>query len=287
MPLRYGVTVFPTDVSMGVVDLARAVEERGLHSLWLPEHTHIPTSRRTPWPVDPATPLPEKYLRALDPLVALGACAIATTHLRLGTGILLVAQRDPIVTAKAIASLDHVSGGRAAIGIGFGWNVDEMEDHGVDYTTRRDKGREHLLAMRRLWEDDEAEFHGDHVDFAPTWSWPKPTQRPLPVLVGGAAGPKLFRHIAEYAQGWIPIGGAGLRDSLPRLHDAVADAGRDPAELEIVPMAVIPDAGKLDHYESLGVTELVFDLPSAPAAELLPVLDRYAELVRERARTSR
>jgi len=287
MPTRYGVTMFPTDVSIGVVELARAVEERGLDSLWLPEHTHIPTSRRTPWPPAPETPLPEKYIRALDPLVALAACATATTALRLGTGILLVAQRDPIVTAKAVASLDHLAGGRVALGVGFGWNVDEMEHHGVVYKTRRDRGREHVLAMRRIWEDDVAEFHGAHVDLSPSWSWPKPVQRPLPVLLGGAAGPKLFAHIAEYADGWIPIGGAGLRESLARLRDAVADAGRDPEALEVAPMAVLPDQGKLDHYESLGVTEVVFDLPSGPADEVLPVLDRYADLVRERARPSR
>ncbi len=279
MPIRYGVTTFPTDLSMPLVDLARALEERGFDSLWLPEHTHIPTSRRTPWPAIPGHDLPDKYRRALDPLVALAACATATTTLRLGTGILLVAQRDPIVTAKAVATLDHLSGGRAALGIGFGWNVDEMEQHGVEYRTRRDKGREHLLAMRRLWEDEEAEFHGRHVDFSPSWSWPKPVQRPLPVLLGGAAGPKLFQHIAEYAEGWIPIGGRGLRESLPKLREAVADAGRDPGDLEIVPMAVQPDPGKLDHYESIGVTEVVFDLESMPTDDCLRVLDDYVAMV--------
>ena len=279
MPLRYGVTTFPTDKSMPLVDLARALEDRGFDSLWLPEHTHIPTSRRTPWPAIPNHPLPEKYHRSLDPLVALAAAATATTTLRLGTGILLVAQRDPIVTAKAVATLDHLSGGRAALGIGFGWNVDEMEHHGVDYKTRRDKGREHLLTMRRLWEDDEAEFHGQHIDLNPSWSWPKPLQRPLPVLLGGAAGPKLFQHIAEYADGWIPIGGRGLRDALPQLRDAVADAGRDPSTLEIVPMAVLPDRGKLDHYESIGVTEVVFDLESMPTDDCLRVLDDYAQMI--------
>jgi probable F420-dependent oxidoreductase len=280
--MRYGVTIFPTDVSIGILELARACEERGLDSLWLPEHTHIPTSRRTPWPVDPSSPIDDKYKRSLDPLVALGAAAAVTTTLRLGTGILLAAQRDPIVTAKAIASVDHVSGGRAAIGMGFGWNEDEMNHHGVEYTHRRDVGREHLLAMRRLWEDDEAEFHGAHVDFGPSWSWPKPVQAPLPVLLGGAAGPKLFQHIAEYANGWIPIGGGGLRDALPRLRDAVSEAGRDPAGLEVAPMAVQPDPGKLDHYQSIGCTEVVFDLPSAPATKVLAVLDRYAELVAAR-----
>jgi probable F420-dependent oxidoreductase len=282
--MRYGVTIFPTDVSIGIVELAVALEERGLESLWLPEHTHIPTSRKTPWPVDPTgrTPIDEKYKRSLDPLVALGAAAAVTERLRLGTGILLAAQREPIATAKAIASVDHISGGRAAVGMGFGWNEDEMNHHGVDYRRRRDQGREHLLAMRRLWEDEAAEFHGEFVDFSPSWSWPKPVQSPLPVLIGGAAGPKLFAHIAEYAQGWIPIGGRGLREALPRLQEAVADAGRDPSALELAPMAVQPDPGKLDHYEALGCTEVVFDLPSRPADEVLPVLDSYAGLVASR-----
>lgn len=280
--VRYGVTLFPTDRSIGVVELARALEERGLDSLWLPEHTHIPTSRRTPWPVAPDRPIDEKYKRSLDPLVALAAAAVATERLRLGTGILLAAQRDPIVTAKALASVDHVSGGRLAVGVGFGWNEDEMEHHGVEYRTRRARAREHVLAMRRLWEDEEAEFHGRFVDFSPSWSWPKPVQQPLPVLVGGAAGPKLFAHIAEYAQGWIPIGGRGLREAIPRLREAVAEAGRDPSALEVAPMAVVPDAGKFDHYEDIGCTEVVIDLPSAPADVVLPRLDDYAAMVAAR-----
>ena len=280
--MRYGVTMFPTDRSIGVVELARAAEERGLDSLWLPEHTHIPVGRRTPWPAGPDRPLPDFYKRALDPFVALTAAAVATERLRLGTGILLVAQRDPIVTAKAAASLDLVSGGRLALGVGFGWNEDEMSHHGVEYRTRRAKGREHVLAMRRLWEDEEAAFSGDHVQFEPSWSWPKPVQPRLPVLLGGAAGPKLFDHIAEYGDGWVPIGGRGMKDALPKLRERVAEAGRDPLSLEIVPLATVPDHGKLDHYEDIGVTECVFDVPSAGAGDVELVLDRYAEFVAER-----
>jgi probable F420-dependent oxidoreductase len=284
--MRYGVTMFATDVSIDVVELARAVEERGLDSLWLPEHTHIPTSRTTPHPS--GAELPEKYKRSLDPLVALAAASSATTTLRLGTGILLPAQRDPLVTAKAVASLDHVAGGRIALGVGFGWNVEEMADHGVDYGSRRAVAREHVLAMQALWHDDEASFDGDHVRFSPSWSWPKPAQldrtgRPsVPVLLGGGAGPKLFAHAVEYADGWMPIGGAGLSTALPTLHAALEEAGRDPAHFEVVPFAAVPDHGKLDHYRDLGVTETVFDLPSAPRDEVLPVLDRFAALVAER-----
>jgi probable F420-dependent oxidoreductase len=280
--------MFATDVSIDIVDLARETEARGLQSLWLPEHTHIPTSRRTPPPTGDAE-LGEEYKRCLDPLVALGAAASVTSTLRLGTGILLAAQREPIVTAKAVATLDHISGGRAALGVGFGWNEDELEDHGVTMRERRAVARERLLAMQALWADDEASFSGDHVRFSASWSWPKPVQhgpddRPrVPMLHGGAAGPQLFAHIAEYGDGWIPIGGAGLTEAIPRLRAAVEEAGRDPARLEIVPFGSVPDPGKLDHFERIGVTECVFRLPSAPRDIVLPLLDEQADLVASRA----
>ena len=278
--MRYGLTMFATDVSMDLVELARAAEERGFESLWLPEHTHIPTSRRTPPPTGDDE-LAEEYKRTLDPLVSLAAVAAVTERLRLGTGILLPAQREPIVTAKAVATLDHLSGGRVDLGVGFGWNHDEMENHGVDPGTRREVAREHLLAMQALWADDEARFDGAHVGFSSTWSWPKPVQRAgdgrpaVPVLIGGGAGPKLFAHVAEYAAGWIPIGGAGLGEAVPRLRDAVAAAGRDPDGLRIVPFGSLPDPAKLEHFERIGVTECVFRLPSAGRDDVLPVLDRY------------
>jgi probable F420-dependent oxidoreductase len=279
--MRYGVTMFTTDVSMGIIDLAKAVEERGLDSVWLPEHTHIPTSRRTPYPG--GGELPDAYRRCLDPFVALTAAAMAAPTIRIGTGILLVAQHDPIVAAKAAASLDVISGGRLSLGIGFGWNEDEMNDHGVDYRTRRAQGREHVLAMRELWTKDESAFDGEYVRFPATWQWPKPLQRNGPsILVGGAAGPKLFDSIAEYGDGWIPIGGRGLTTALPQLREVVASRGRDPEALEIVPFASIPDPGKLEHYESIGVTECVFQLPSAPAEQVLPLLDKQATIVAER-----
>jgi probable F420-dependent oxidoreductase len=285
--MRYGITMFATDVSIDVVELAQEAEERGLESLWLPEHTHIPVERRTPPPTGDAE-LAEEYKRSLDPLVALGAAAAATTTIRLGTGILLAAQREPIVTAKAVATLDHLSGGRAALGVGFGWNEDELEDHGVAMADRRDVARERVLAMQALWSEDEASFAGKHVRFSASWSWPKPVQRGadgrprVPTLHGGAAGPKLFAHIAEYGDGWIPIGGSGLTDAIPRLREVVAEAGRDPSTLEIVPFGSLPDAGKLDHFERIGVTECVFRVPSAPRDVVLPLLDKQAALVTTR-----
>src|ERR671910_3184827 len=199
--------MFATDQVMRPDELARAAEERGFVSLYVPEHTHIPVSQRTPTPTGDAV-LPDYYKRAFDPFVALGMAAGATERLRVGTGICLVAQRDPIVTAKAVASLDHLSGGRFVFGSGFGWNEDEIEDHGVDMRRRRDVARENVLAMQRLWADDEAVFDGEFVQLPPSWSWPKPRQRPWPpVLIGGASGPKLFGHVAEYAAGWVTLGG--------------------------------------------------------------------------------
>jgi probable F420-dependent oxidoreductase len=277
--MRFGVTMFATDRSMDVVELAREVEARDFHSLYLPEHTHIPVSRRTPPPTGDAE-LPEEYRRTLDPFVALAAAASATGRLRLGTGIALPAQRDPIVTAKAVATLDLLSGGRAVVGIGFGWNEDELEDHGVSMRDRRAVVRERMLAMKALWTEDEASFEGEFVHLPPTWSWPKPVQRPHPpILIGGGAGPRLFAQVAEYADGWIPIGGAGLSRSIPELRRVVEEAGRDPSTLEIVPFGSVPDAGKLEHFAQIGVTECVFRLPSAPRDDVLRVLDRQTAFV--------
>jgi len=272
--MRFGLATFATDRSINVVDLATEAEARGFDSLYLPEHTHIPVSRRTPPPTG-ETELAEEYRRNLDPFVALAACATATERLRLGTGVALPAQREPIVTAKAIATLDLLSGGRVVLGIGFGWNEDELDNHGVSMANRRAVTREHMLTMRSLWSDEIASFEGEHVSLTPSWSWPKPVQQAgPPVLVGGGAGPKLFAHIAEYGNGWIPIGGKGLTDAIPRLLEVYAAAGRDPASLQIVPFGSAPDPGKLDHFERIGVTECVFHVPSAPRDDVLPVLDR-------------
>ncbi|MGZ6952451.1 MAG: LLM class F420-dependent oxidoreductase [Acidimicrobiia bacterium] len=277
--MQIGITMFATDQTMDFVALAREAEARGFHSLYVPEHTHIPTSRRTPPPTG-GDALAEEYKRTLDPLVALAAAAASTERILLGTGICVVAQREPIVTAKAVATLDRISAGRFVFGIGFGWNADEIEDHGIGMADRRAIAREHVLAMRALWRDDIAEFHGEHVDIAPSWSWPKPV-RPEgpPVLVGGAAGPKLFAHVAEYADGWIPIGGAGIRAALDDLRRACDAAGRDAATLRIVPFGTVPSPGKLDYYAELGIHEIVLRIPGGTADEVLPVLDGFAELV--------
>jgi probable F420-dependent oxidoreductase len=277
--MKFGVTMFMTDQTVGPVELAREVEARGLHSLYVPEHTHIPTSRRTPPPTGDAE-LAEEYKRTLDPFVALAMAAAVTERLVVGTGICLVAQRDPIVTAKAVASLDRESGGRFVFGVGFGWNADEIEHHGVDMKRRRDIAREHVLAMRALWRDDVASYDGEFVHLSPSWSWPKPVQAGgPPILIGGAPGPKLFAHVAEYADGWIPIGGAGVRAALDDLARACEARGRDPKTLRIVPFGTVPDAGKLEYYASIGIEEVVMRLAGGPRDHVLPRLDRLAELV--------
>ena len=277
--MQLGVTIFATDLSMSPVELAHEAEARGFRSLYVPEHTHIPTSRRTPPPTGDAV-LAEEYKRTLDPWVALGAAASVTASIRLGTGIALVAQHDPIALAKQIATLDRLSQGRVVLGIGYGWNEDEMESHGVDPRRRRAHVREVMLAMEALWSNDVASYEGEFVRFAPSWQWPKPVQRPRPpVLIGGAPGPKLFDAIAEYADGWIPIGGAGVREALPTLRDAMERRGRDPRALHVVPMGIVPTREKLDYYASVGVTEAVLRLPSASRDEVLPLLDGYAAFV--------
>lgn len=271
--------MFATDQTIDIAELARAAEERGLVSLYVPEHTHIPVSRRSPPPTGDAV-LRDEYKRTLDPFVALTVAATVTERLTVGTGVCLPAQRDPIVTAKAIATLDFVSNGRFVFGIGFGWNEDELEHHGVPMADRRAVVRERVLAMQRLWADDVAEFDGEFVEIAPSWSWPKPVQRPgPPVLLGGAAGPKLFAHIAEYGDGWIPIGGGGVRAALPDLHRAVEACGRDPKELRILPFGTLPDPEKLEYYESLGIEEVVLRVPGGGRDEVLPRLDEYAVIV--------
>jgi len=277
--MRIGITIFATDLSMNPIELAREAEARGFHALYVPEHTHIPVSRRTPPPTG-ENELAEEYKRTLDPCVTLAAAAAVTSRIRLGTGIALVAQHDPIVLAKSLATLDHLSAGRLVLGIGYGWNVDEMESHGVDARRRRAITREKVLAMQALWTHDVAEFHGEFVRFEPCWQWPKPVQKPRPrVWIGGAAGPILFAHIAEYADGWMPIGGAGLQAALPELRRAFEARGRDPTALDVAPMGVLPDAAKLAYYASIGVTEAVLRLPSAPRDVVMPVLDAYVRFL--------
>jgi len=279
--MKTGVLIFPTDKSIQPIELARACEERGFGSLWFPEHSHIPSSRVTPWGgMKNMPPLPEEYWRSHDQFVALTAAAAVTTKLKVGTGITLVAQRDPFWLAKETASLDMISGGRFIFGIGYGWNLEEMEHHGVPTKRRRAFVREKMLAVKERWSKDEASFHGEYVNFESSWAWPKPVQQPhLPVVIGGAGGPLLFRHVAEYGDGWLPIGGRGVRDALPQLHRAAEEAGRDPAELVVIPFGTVPSQGKLEHYASMGITEVVLQLPSAPEDVVLEAIDAHMDFL--------
>ncbi|MFD4024773.1 LLM class F420-dependent oxidoreductase [Streptomyces sp. NPDC058576] len=278
--MRISTTIFLTDETVTPVRLARELERRGFDGLYLPEHTHIPVIRRTPYPM--GGELPREYGRTLDPFVALGQAAAVTERLALGTGITLVAQHDPIDLAKQAATLDHLSGGRFTLGIGYGWNVEEAADHGVEWSTRRELGRDRMALMRALWADEPTGHAGRFGSVRASEAHPKPFQRPRgPVngprtLIGGGAGPKLFAHIAEYADGWLPIGGGGLTESLPKLRAAWEEAGRDPKGLQVVPYAVLPSPGKLAHYADLGIEEVVLQLPPADEPEVLRTLDAYA-----------
>ena len=279
--MRIAVTIFLTDETITPTRLARELEDRGFAGLYLPEHTHIPVERTTPYPA--GGDLPPEYGRTLDPFVALGQAAAVTERLGLGTGITLVAQHDPIALAKQIATLDHLSGGRFTLGLGFGWNVEEAADHDVRWSERaRADDRDRMALMRALWSEQPVAFQGEFGGVRASHAYPKPVRKPRgPVvgprtLVGGAAGPKLFTHISEYADGWLPIGGRGLGEALPVLRTVWADAGRDPRALQIVPYAVHPSPGKLAHYADLGIEEVVVQLPPAGEAEVLKVLDGFA-----------
>ncbi|OIJ69912.1 LLM class F420-dependent oxidoreductase [Streptomyces mangrovisoli] len=278
--MRISVTIFLTDETVTPVRLARELEERGFAGLWLPEHTHIPAERATPYPA--GGELPREYTRTLDPFVALGQAAAVTERLGLGTGITLVAQHDPIDLAKQIATVDHLSGGRLTLGVGYGWNVEEAADHGVEWRTRRELVRDRMALMRALWSDEPTAYEGEFGSVRASHAFPKPVQKPRgPVvgprtLVGGMAGPKLFAHISEYADGWLPIGGRGLTESLPVLRTAWEEAGRDPQALQVVPYAILPTPGKLAHYAELGIEEVVIQLPPAGESEILNTLDALA-----------
>ncbi|MFB0629928.1 TIGR03619 family F420-dependent LLM class oxidoreductase [Streptomyces sp. AB3(2024)] len=284
--MRIATTVFLTDRTITPIRLARALEERGFSGLYLPEHTHIPVSRATDAPM--GGELPEEYGRTLDPFVALGQAAAVTERLHLGTGITLVAQHDPIGLAKQAATLDHLSGGRVTLGIGYGWNVEEAADHGVEWRTRRDRVRHHMALMRALWSPQPTAYEGPYGSVQASSAHPKPSTPPRELgagrtlygprtLIGGSAGPKLFAAIADHADGWLPIGGRGLTESVPVLRRAWEAAGRDPKTLQVVPYAVQPTPGKLGHYAELGLEEVVLQLPSAPEPEVLRTLDGFAQ----------
>ena len=273
---EFGVSMFPTDYAIQPAELASAVEERGFDSLFFPEHTHIPTSRKTPFPG--GGDLPDMYWRSHDPFVALSVCAAVTERIRLGTGICLLIERDPITTAKEIASLDVVSNGRAIIGIGAGWNREEMENHGANYPKRWAVLREKVLAMRQIWNADEAEYHGEHVDFDPIWSWPKPVQENGPPIWIGANSKWVFDRVADYADGWMPIGGLGS-GNMERMKEAVEKQNRRLEDIDIALFGTMPDPDQIRGRIGQGVDHVVLNLPPASRDEVLPLLDRYVSVI--------
>lgn len=275
---HFGVTIFPTDSAMQPVALAKAVEERGLDSLFFPEHTHIPASRATPFPG--GGDLPEMYWRSHDPFVALAACAAVTERIRLGTGICLVIERDPITLAKEVASLDTISNGRVILGIGAGWNREEMENHGANYPKRWAEVREKVLAMKQIWTEENAEFHGEFVNFDPMWSYPKPIQAGGPPIWIGANSKWVFDRIAEYADGWMPIGGLGS-GNMERLEASLGAVNRNVKDLDLALFGAPADIDGLKGRIEQGFNHLIFNLPPANEDKVLPLLDKYAALANQ------
>jgi len=279
--MKIGAAMFFTDYSMSPAELALALEERGFDSLWAPEHSHIPLSRKTPFPQ--GGDLPKKYYDCMDPFVSLTAAAVATTKLLVGTGICLVAQRDPIQTAKLVASIDQVSNGRFLFGIGNGWNQDEMENHGTNFKTRHKLARERVEAMKAIWTQTKAEYHGEFVNFDPMMAWPKPVRKPHPPVIVGGAFPYGARRAIAYGDGWIPHASrpeyGDVSDFLPQFRQMMAEAGRNPEDVPVTIWGSKPDADRIRRLADMGVSRVVVSLDSAQEDAVLPVLDTWAKVI--------
>jgi probable F420-dependent oxidoreductase len=278
--MQFGVCMFPTEYSINVVDLGRAAEDAGFESFFVPEHTHIPVKRETPWAG--GGELPREYSHTLDPFIALGAVAAATTRIKLGTGICLVIQRDPIVLAKEVATLDLLSGGRFLFGVGVGWLREEIANHGTDPRTRWSVFGERMRAMQALWSSDEAEFHGRYVNFDPVWAWPKPVQKPWPPVLLGGDVPTAMARVIEYADEWIPHpdrGDQALSQRIAAFWELSEAAGR--GRLPVSVYGARADPKLIDEYQAAGVSRCVFRLPSAGADDVLPALERVATVTHQ------
>ena len=278
--MQIGAAMFFTDYSITAPVMARALEERGFESLWAPEHSHIPVDTKSSFPLWDA--IPKKYYDVMDPFVSLTAAAVATETLKLGTGICLVQQRDPIQTAKLVASIDQVSGGRFLFGVGTGWNAEEMADHGTVFETRNKLARERIEAMKEMWTQSKAEYHGDMVDFPPMMMWPKPVQKPYPPVIVGGAWPYAARRSVRYGDGWIPHAALpphdDVTDFIPEFQKMARDAGRDPTELPVTVWGAQPDLDQFKQRRDRGAARIVISLESEPEAEILRQLDMWAEI---------
>jgi probable F420-dependent oxidoreductase len=278
--MKFGIIMFATEYSIGIAELATAVEERGFESLFLPEHSHIPTDRISPWPGGPD--LPRHYLHTIDPFIGLATAAAVTTKLKVGTGVCLVVQRDPIDLAKQVSTIDRLSNGRFIFGIGGGWNREEMANHGTNPAKRFDVMRERIEAMKTIWANDEAEYHGTYVDFDPIWQWPKPVQQPHPPILVGGDGPGVLKRVLEYGDGWFPLHGRSpvpFAERMEELRSLAAEAGR-----EHIPVTMFAGPGEhriVEEYRNAGVDRYVFSIPSSGPEQVLPMLDRLTELKAE------
>jgi probable F420-dependent oxidoreductase len=279
--MDFGALMFFTDYAIPATEFAQALEARGFESVWAPEHSHIPTSRKSPWPG--GGELPKVYCEAMDPFVSLTAAAVATKKLKVATGVCLVQQRDPIQTAKLVASIDQVSGGRFLFGVGGGWNAEEMADHGTEFRTRFKLMRERIEAMKAIWTKTKAEYHGEMVDFPEMMAWPKPVRKPHPPILVGGAFPQAARRAVRYGDGWAPIAGRGpdgdVDELLPRFHEMLSEAGRDPQSVPVTLFGAAEDADRLARYRDKGIARVVVMLPSANSDAILPTLNRWAELI--------
>lgn len=277
--MHLAATIFPTEYSIHPAELAMAMEERGFESLWVAEHSHIPASRETPWPG--GTDLPQMYYDTMDPFVWLSVAAQATTTLKVATGICLVIQRDPIHTAKSVSTLDRLSNGRFLFGVGGGWNEEEMNNHGTEFKGRWKLLRERIEAMKAIWTEEEASYHGENVDFERIIQNPKPMQKPHPPIHVGGAFPGGMRRAVRYGDGWMPIVGRqddDIETYLREFRAAAREAGRDPSDLELSLFAAAPDPENVKRCAEAGVSRLVFGLPPAGADIVLPILDKLAAL---------
>jgi len=272
--VKFGIAIFPTDYAISMTELGPAVEQAGFESLWVAEHSHIPASRETPWPG--GAELPKHYWHTLDPFVALTAAAVATKKLKVGTGICLVIERDPIHTAKQVASLDHLSDGRFLFGIGGGWNKEEMADHGTDFSPRWKLLRERVEAMKAIWTQDASEYHGEMVDFGPMWCWPKPVQKPHPPIILGGSGPNAPKRVVAYADGWMPNRGDVL-SRLAELRELATAAGRGDIPLTVYPAATSDDIEKM---QDAGVDRCIWYVPADGRDQALARLDELEKLTR-------
>jgi len=276
--MEFGLFLGATDYSMHPVELAREAEARGFDYLLFPEHSHIPASRQTPFPG--GGELHQDYYHLVDPFVALGMAAAATSTIRLGTGICLVIQRDPITLAKSVASIDHLSGGRFMLGIGGGWNREEMENHGTDYTRRWTRMRETVEAMREIWSRDEASYHGEFINFDAIWSWPKPVQRPGPPVIVGGNGERTLQRVVRYGDAWMPLyrGDAHFLERIPELNEMAAKAGRGTIPVRVFNGSTRPEI--LERFLTEGIAAVDFAIPADNRELALKRLDRLEEALR-------